>query len=178
MISSNRLLLRALEPADAELLYQWENQMELWTVSNTLVPFSRYQIKKYIEQSSLDLYQTKQLRLMIDTTAGTTPRTVGMIDLFDFDPYHNRAGVGILIHKPERKEGYAQEALSLFLEYVFNHLGIHQIYCNIAKSNTPSIHLFESLDFIKVGEKREWLKTSGGYEDELMYQKINPARQK
>jgi diamine N-acetyltransferase len=176
MITSARLLLRALEPVDAELLYRWENQMELWHVSNTLVPFSRYQIKKYIEQSSLDLYQTKQLRLKIDSLEGPTPESVGMIDLFDFDPFHNRAGVGIMIHKPRQKEGYAREALALFLGYAFNHLGLHQIYCNIPQSNVPSIHLFEALDFFLVGEKREWLKTADGYEDERMYQKINPAK--
>ncbi len=72
MIRNDKIILRALEPADADLLYQWENQMELWSVSNTLTPFSRHQIITYINQISLDIYQTKQLRLMIDIPRGAS----------------------------------------------------------------------------------------------------------
>ncbi len=173
MITGTRVLLRALEPSDADLLYEWENQMELWPVSNTLVPFSHYQVQKYIEHSSLDLYQTKQLRLMIDLRDKESPRTVGMLDMFDFDPFHSRAGVGILIHKPERQSGYAKEALTLFLDYAFNHLALHQLYCNISQNNAASISLFESLGFERVGIKKEWLRRGSGYEDEWMFQRMN-----
>ena len=39
-------------------------------------------------------------------------QAVGAVDLFDFEPYHLRAGVGILIHKAEnRGKGYAGDAL-------------------------------------------------------------------
>lgn len=67
MISNNVVVLRAVEHADVDLLYKWENDMELWPVSNTLRPFSRAQIERYVKNAALDVYQTKQLRLMIDT---------------------------------------------------------------------------------------------------------------
>ena len=34
-----KIKLRALEPEDIELLYQWENNMEIWEVSNTKTLF-------------------------------------------------------------------------------------------------------------------------------------------
>ena len=173
MIKNDNIILRALEPADADLLYQWENQMELWPVSNTLTPFSRHKIITYINQTSLDIYQTKQLRLMIDIPGQEgQQKTVGMIDLFDFDPYHRRGGIGIMIYKPERGKGYAKEAIALFTDYAFSHLGLHQVFCDISEDNLPSIKLFESLGFKFVGRKKDWRKTPDGYKDELMYQKI------
>jgi diamine N-acetyltransferase len=172
MIKNNKIILRALEPADADLLYQWENQMELWQVSNTLTPFSRHQILTYINQISLDIYQTKQLRLMIDVPQKGEQESIGMIDLFDFDPYHNRGGIGVMIYKPERGKGHAKEAVALFTEYAFKHLGLHQVFCDISEDNEASIRLFESLGFEFAGRKKEWLKTPTGYKDELMYQKI------
>ncbi|MGQ1890281.1 GNAT family N-acetyltransferase [Thermophagus sp. OGC60D27] len=172
MIKNDKIILRALEPADADLLYKWENQMEIWPVSNTLTPFSRHKIITYINQTTLDIYQTRQLRLMIDIPEGEMQKTIGMIDLFDFDPYHSRGGIGIMIHKPEREKGYAKEAVALFTDYVFNHLGLHQLYCNISEDNRASIKLFESLDFKLMGQKKDWLKTPNGFKDELMYQKI------
>jgi hypothetical protein len=51
-------------------------------------------------------------------------RTIGSIDLFDFDHFHGRAGVGILIADPaDRKKGYASAALACLVNYAFETLG-------------------------------------------------------
>lgn len=171
MIQNEEVCLRAVEPGDVELLYDWENRMELWPVSNTLTPFSKAQLARYVKNAALDVFQTKQLRLMIDALhLNDSPLTVGMIDLFDFDPFHNRAGVGIMVNSQWRGKGMAGSALRLFMGYAFNTLGLHQLYCHISASNTASIKLFESASFQLVGIKKEWLKTSSGYEDEWMFQ--------
>ncbi len=167
-MEKEELVLRALEPEDIDLLYQWENNMEIWEVSNTLTPFSRYQLKKYIEQAQLDVFQTKQLRLIIELQTSHT--VIGMIDLFDFDGFHQRAGVGIIIHQDHRQRGYAFEALQLFAEYCFNNLGLNQLYANISVKNKSSIALFEKADFKLVGIKKQWQKTKEGFVDECLYQ--------
>jgi diamine N-acetyltransferase len=107
------IVLRAPEPGDVDILYQWENDREIWKVSNTLTPFSKYILEKYIENAHLDIYQVKQLRLMIDVISeDKPPLTVGAVDLFDFDAHNLRAGVGILIgNKKDRNKGYATLAL-------------------------------------------------------------------
>lgn len=173
MIGDKTLNLRAVEPSDINLLYQWENQMEIWTVGNTLTPFSKAILEKYIKHASLDIYQTKQLRLMIDASINDEKTTIGMVDLFEFDPFHSRAGVGILINQTFRSQGYAQKALQIFLDYCFSHLGLHQIYCSVTADNEASRRLFESQGFVLSGIKKEWRKTSTGFKDEIFYQKIN-----
>ena len=95
LLKGELVALRAMEPTDLELLYRWENDSDVWTISNTRTPFSKYVLKNFIETSSQDIYTAKQLRLMIDENA--TGETIGIIDLFDFDPFHLRVGVGILI---------------------------------------------------------------------------------
>ena len=169
-MKSEELALRALEPQDIDLLYQWENNMEIWEVSNTLTPFSKHQLLKYIEQAQLDVFQTKQLRLIIELEQSHT--IIGMIDLFDFDPFHQRGGIGIIIHKKHRLKGYATEALELFCNYCFNNLALNQLYANIAASNKASIALFEKAGFELVGIKKKWQKTKDGFADECLYQKL------
>ena len=84
---------------------------------------------------------------------------------------NSRAGLGILIaQESERRKGYAKEALGLMIKYAFKHLKINQLYCNISSSNKISLNLFSSLDFILVGVKKKWNKTSDGWEDELLFQ--------
>ncbi len=170
-MKTDELVLRALEPNDIDLLYHWENDMKIWEVSNTLTPFSRHQLKAYVEQAQLDIYQTKQLRLVIELDPSHT--AVGMIDLFDFDGYHQRGGIGIIIHENFRKKGYAAEALEMFVAYCFNVLGLKQVYANISLLNKASIRLFESAGFQLIGTKKAWRKTKEGFVDELMYQRLN-----
>ncbi len=170
-MNNEELALRALEPNDIDILYQWENDMNIWEVSNTLTPFSRHQLKIYIEQAQLDIYQTKQLRLIIELEESKLP--IGMIDLFDFDPFHQRAGIGIIIHSDYQQKGHASEALNLFVTYCFNTLGLKQVYANISSNNTTSIKLFEKLGFELVGVKKAWRKTKDGFIDEALYQRID-----
>jgi len=149
--------LRALEPEDLELLYEWENNNEYWIISNTVSPFSKYTLKRYIENSHKNIYETGQLRLMIDHI--TDRQTIGTIDIFDFDSYHKRAGIGILIAKENyRGKGYATMALTCLTDYCFKTLLLHQLYCNILENNCESIDLF-----IKLGFKR-WGKRETGSE--------------
>jgi diamine N-acetyltransferase len=163
--------LRALEPEDLELLYEWENNNDNWVISNTVSPFSKYTLKRYIENSHKNIYETGQLRLMIDHIS--EKETIGTIDIFDFDAYHKRAGIGILIaNENYRRKGYASMALTCLIDYCFKTLLVHQLYCNILENNCESIDLFRKLGFKEVGTKADWIRTNDGYTSEIMFQLI------
>lgn len=173
MIGPN-LLLRAPEPSDIDTIYRWENDISIWHLGNTLTPYSRFAIEQFVLNTDHDLFTTKQLRLMIDwhqSPEGTI--SVGSIDLFDFDPFHKRAGVGILIDSKVRNKGFATEALRLLIDYCFNTLVLHQLYCNIEITNIESIRLFEKSGFERCGIKKDWLMRNGKWTSEILYQLIN-----
>jgi diamine N-acetyltransferase len=166
--------LRALEPEDLELLYEWENNDSYWVISNTVSPFSKYTIKRYLENSHKNIYETGQLRLMIEHI--TDKVAIGTIDIFDFDLFHKRAGLGILIaNEAYRRKGYASMSLTCLIDYCFKTLQLHQLYCNILANNCESIELFGKQGFIRTGIKKDWIKSSEGYLDEYLFQLINPA---
>ena len=171
LLTGNLISLRALEPEDLTFLFEMENDERFWQVSNTQVPFSKYLLKNYIEQSHQDIYQAKQLRLVIE--AQSSKKAVGMIDLFDFDPQHKRAGIGILIHPEHQQKGYASEALALLISYCFQHLELHQLYANITSDNSASIALFEKHLFKKIGVKKDWAFYNNTFTDEILYQRIH-----
>ena len=205
MLSGGAVRLRAVEPEDAELLYEWENDPAVWAVSGTTEPFSREQIQRFIERqaSGGDLLRTGQLRLMIEvpepagaaeTGAAETEaepgmtdeakaanpnrtsrmfRTVGTIDLFEYDVLHGRAGIGILIYdRSDRGRGYAADAVETLCRYARERLRMHQLWCNVGAENEASLRLFRGLGFREIGTRRDWLWTPEGYRDEIMLQKI------
>lgn len=169
MLKNDRIILRGVEPQDVNYLYNIENDISLWEVSETLIPFTRNTLKQYAE-SVHDLHAQGQFRFIIEEIETKLP--VGMIDLFDYNPVHMRAGVGIVISAESRNLGYASDALKLLIRYAKNVLMLRQLYCSMHSSNINSIKLFEGLSFKRVGERKDWFKTNEGWESELLYQRI------
>lgn len=166
-----QISLRALEPEDLELLYEWENNDAYWNLSNTLVPYSKYTLKRYLRNSHKNIYETGQLRLMIEHLEDKV--TIGTIDIYDFDAFHKRAGVGILIaDEGYRRKGYATMALTCLIDYCFKTLQLHQLYCQILANNCESMDLFRKAGFVQTGIKKDWIRTSEGYLDEYIFQLI------
>ncbi len=179
MFTSNKVRLRPPEITDIDLIYDWENNPEVWMISDTHAPFSKFVLKKYLEMAHLDIYQTCQLRMMIEATDTPDEKypTIGTIDIFDFDPYHLRCGIGILIADTKyRRKGYAAEAIRLMLDYCFKTLGCLQVYCNIPSDNVPSLNLFRKIGFETAGCRRKWLNSPNGWIDDFMMQVFNPGK--
>lgn len=173
ILTGSLVRLRALEPEDVDLLYRLENDVYVWKVSNTVVPFSKYTLRQFIENQRCDIYETRQLRLIIELVE--TQKPVGAIDLFDVDPYNCRAGVGVLIYGDQNEgQGYASQALGLLIKYSFMVLMLHQLYCSIVVQNTRSFNLFRSKGFTVIGVKKEWTRTTSNWQDEYMLQLLNP----
>ncbi len=165
-----QVYLRALEPEDLEFIYKVENDERVWEVSNTQTPYSRFLIKQYLENAHLDIYEAKQLRLVI---SNYKDEVVGLIDLFDFNPTHRRVGVGILIlDKEQRGKGYGSEALKLVINYGQTHLHLHQLYASISEENKKSIDLFTKAGFKYIGQRKDWTIVNGKFKNENLYQHL------
>ena len=171
-LKGKNIYLRALEPEDLEFVYTIENNESIWEVSNTQTPYSRFLIRQYLENAHQDIYEAKQLRLVICKNQDF--EAVGLIDLFDFDPRNNRAGVGILIqNSTNRNSGIGTEALDLLIQYAFTKLNLHQLYANIDLENEASLALFTNFGFQNIGIKKQWNLINGRYKDEALFQLIN-----
>lgn len=170
-LQGERVRLRALEPEDLTRLYRWENNSAWWETGNTVVPYSRYLLTQYIEESHRDIYESKQQRFMIAFLPDG--ETVGMIDLFDFDPRHRRAGVGILIDTAYRRRRIAREALELLARYAFRFLRLHQLYAHVSVRNEASRRLFSSCGFAVAGRLADWSFAGAGYADVLIMQRVD-----
>ncbi|MGI9547044.1 MAG: GNAT family N-acetyltransferase [Flavobacteriaceae bacterium] len=163
--------LRALEPEDLNFLYKLENNPEIWEVSGTLTPYSKHVLQLYLKNSHRDIFEVKQLRLCI---CNNENEVIGLIDLYDYDPKHRRAGVGIIImEKDQRNRGAGTEALSLMIKYAFSILDLRQIYANVGEENAASIKLFGKLGFENAGLKKDWIRAGSSYKSEYLFQKIN-----
>ncbi len=172
-LTGQRAKLRALELSDIDFLYEWENDCSIWMLSNTTAPVSRFVLEQYLMNAHQDIFTTKQLRLMIEAQLDSKYIPVGLIDLFDFDPNHLRAGIGVLIIDQYRQKKIATEALGLLVGYCFEVLKLHQLFCHVNLSNKASLRLFKNMGFQVSGRLKEWNRGENSWNDVVVMQLIN-----
>lgn len=161
--------LRSPEPEDLELMYAMENDTTLWSVGNATLPYSRYTLRQYLEQSCQNLFAERQARFIIELAGG---ETAGMIDLADFDPLNSRAEVCIGLLGRHRGKGIATRALALLCDYALKKLHINQLFAFIPEWNEESLRLFEKNGFKKSALLKEWQRTEKGFNDVFLVQKL------
>jgi diamine N-acetyltransferase len=167
-----KVRLRSPEPEDVDFIYHLENNPEIWHLGDNYFPFSKFDIENYVISTPKDIYKLNQLRLIIEKLSDE--KTIGTIDLFNFQPVSRRVAIGIIIEAGERGKGYAADALQIVTGYCFAKLNLHQVYAGILENNRPSIRLFENCGFRHSGTQSDWVLTDGQWLDLLFYQLFNP----
>ena len=170
LLENEKIKLRAVEPEDLDILYRWENNPDYWHAGELRTPHSKFELKQYILSAGKNIYENKQIRFMIELKMSC--ETVGTIDLFDFDAFNSRVGVGLLIDEPQRGNGLAEESLKLIEEFVFCYLKINQLYAHVAETNEISEKLFLKRNFLKTGILKQWISTENGFADVTLFQKF------
>ena len=151
----DEIILRALEPEDLDVLYSVENDIELWSVGYTTVPYSRYLLHNYIANSTCDIYADRQMRLMAETADGG--EVVGIVDITGYEPRHNRAELGLVVRKQYRNMGYGNQIVEKMIEYAHEVIHLHQLYVVVDTDNTASIELFKNCGFLVSHYLKDWL---------------------
>lgn len=166
----NKLILRAPERDDVDMMYVWENSDDGWMYGIARAPYSKVMLINYVENYDANPYSSGQLRLLaIEESSG---RAVGMVDLYDIDIYHQRALVGIIVDASRRHEGVGKKVLECLEHYCFTRLGLCQLGAFVVESNVPSAALFESAGYSNVGSIPQWQRTASGFESIRIYHKI------
>ena len=170
------ITLKAIEPSDVLTLLKWENDQDIWSVSETVEPLSKYKLDTYIRQTlTLDVFGLRQLRLMIHKVISSDhdiTEPIGTIELFEFNPIHKHAGLGIMLLKEYQGQGIGKIVLDQFLAYCSEKLQVHSVYANMSETNINSIKFFENYGFEKVAEYKEFFYENGKFVSQLTYQLI------
>ena len=110
-------------------------------------------------------------RMQLAARVGET--LVALVELYNYDPVHRRAEVGIVVDTPYRFQGYGADALRELERYVQQHLALHLLYCDILEDNLVSQHLFAKCGYVQCGRFTEWVSDEeGNYHDVVRYQKL------
>lgn len=173
-------LLRALEPEDLALLYEIENDPEMWQHGGTRVPYSAYTLRQYLEQQTNDLSRDLQLRLAIvdpDAPVEASKRpAIGFADLQNYDPLNDRAEIGIVLHPSYRGRGLSERVLEALTSYAHEQFGIRVLYAIVAVDNLPVVALFRKAQYTETCPLPSWLRVGNERKDAILFVRAIPGK--
>lgn len=163
------LKLRALEPEDLEHLVQWEaDHVE---AGLRVAPYSRSVLKRYLNASHRDFWEAEQVRFVL---ASATGQALGLFDVFNANPIHQRAEVAVLIDPMYRGKGLGRMGLRLVEAWAFDRVGLHSLYAEVFIENTAALNVFKSSGYDASGVLKAWYRVGREFRDVQVFQRFKP----
>jgi RimJ/RimL family protein N-acetyltransferase len=149
-IKGQRLILRDdHRDSDDDDFFRWLN-LEEWKYydepDQPFQPISREEFDKRIKKQSKGTSSSSNSKgWHIDTVEG---QHIGWVNYYNWDQEEESAFVGISIPEEENwGKGYGTEALSLFLNFLFNSLGLKTIRTATWTGNKRMVHCAQKAGF-------------------------------
>ena len=128
--------------------------------------------KKPLTAASLEAYvesQNNSSNMLLGIFENNTNTHVGNIRLYSIIPIHNKADLGMILHRDYVGKGYAAEALKLLLKHAFETTNLNRIQSCIVDVHERAIKLYEKLGARKEGVLGEGFYYRNRYHDLYVY---------
>lgn len=167
-ISGNRILLRAIESKDNDMLLELINDEKTeYLLGGWSFPVSSKNQEDWTNNLTLD---KNILRCAIEVNN----KAIGVIMLTEIDYKNGNAEIHVKISvNNSRGKGFGTEALNTLTQYAFDELRLKCIYARVSSVNQASQNLFKKCGFVLEGVMKKRIYKKGKYIDLISYSKIN-----
>lgn len=169
IFQTNRLQIRPVDVKDAEAMFKYRSDPETNRFLS-LIPKSSDDIYSFIKKTNpkINIPGSWFQFVIIETDSDQLIGDIG-VHFLDDGSDNRQVEIGYTLDKDFRGKGYANEALSKIIDYLFGQLKKHRITASIDPKNTNSIKLIEKLGFRKEAHFIESLFFHGEWADDVIY---------
>lgn len=169
-MNTERLVLRKMEVADSEMLFQLWSDPLVTRFMNIERFTSETQATEMIQLFNQLHRDNQAIRYSIFNKE--TNELIGSCG-FNYVDYENaKAEVAYDISRNFWRRGFASEAVSSLLHHAFSAMGLNRIEAKVDPDNTNSIKLLRRLNFQFEGTLRQSEQVSNKFFDLNMYSKL------
>lgn len=169
-IYGEKVVLRAIEPADCVLLLEMINDPETEKMlGGSSFPISAAAQAKWIADQ---IGRSDVLRCIV-ADRNTPEKGVGTVILSDIDYKNGVAQVHIKLGLDCRGKGYGTDALKAVVDYAFRQMRLHCVYAHVLEHNEASQKLFRKCGFQREGRLQARAYKNGSYMDAISYSIVN-----
>lgn len=160
-----RIYLRALEIDDYKISIEWRKDDQIWEMLGGPKYFvSEAYEKKWVENA---IFNSKDVKLAICLLEND--KYIGNVYMTNIDEINRSCHSHVLIgDKKYWGKGYAREALTKAIEYMFNERNIHRIQANVLESNEQSLKMHKKCGYKIEGLLRNAVFKAGRYQNQYV----------
>ena len=144
-LTTKRLLLRQLQPGDAEEIFQLRSDEKVSVLIDRPIATSIEDARQFINK----IIAAQAMMWVI--TLKDNPKLIGTIVYWNIVQEKDQAEVGYELLPQYRGQGIMQEALLKVIEFGFETLGLKTIVADPKAINERSVRLLEKCGFVKKG---------------------------
>ena len=167
MLRGAKVVLRAVERDDVEVLAGWAQDYDTWpqVTDKPYVPKTVADTLRAFDAEGSEDYRATGKHVPFAITAAD--QLVGGVALWDID-LHNRCGhLGISLGPDFRGLGYGSDACRVLLRYAFVDRGLHRVQLEVLADNTTALTSYRAVGFVEEGRMRESAWVTGAFVDEV-----------
>lgn len=162
-----RLLLRPLQPQDADALFGIYSDPEFMRYWSSAPWTSIDQATALIERDRRELAAGEHLR--VGVVRADTGELIGTGSLFRLDAQCRRAEIGYGIARQHWRQGFMNEAVTALIDFAFGPMALNRLEADIDPRNLASARSLEKLGFTREGLLRERWIVAGEVSDSALY---------
>lgn len=166
-IETARLILRRLEPTDAEMMFR------NWTSDPEVTRYLRWDAHQQVEEAERMLQQWLSRYASEDTYYWAITlkdgEMIGSIGVEITSEFDRQGSLGYKIGSRWWHQGYAREAAQAVIEYLFQHTELERLDAFHAVENAASGRVMEAAGMRYEGLLRRYYRTRDGFHDCALY---------
>ncbi|MFE6973078.1 GNAT family N-acetyltransferase [Streptomyces sp. NPDC057682] len=166
-LHTDRLRLRAFEPADADALFALHSDAHVLRYWDSPPWNDRGRAERFIAVCREMAVQGTGTRLAVDRASDGA--FLGWCTVAQWDPVHRSASLGYCYSEAAWGHGYATEAAGALLGWAFDTLDINRVQAEADTRNGASARVLEKLGFVREGTLREDCVVDGVVSDSWVF---------
>jgi RimJ/RimL family protein N-acetyltransferase len=167
-LETERLILRQFREPDLEMFLSYRNDPDVAKYQGWSIPYPREKGIEFVQKMSVAIPgQSKWLQIAIELKS--THQMIGDVAFFIKREDERQAMIGYSLARPSWGNGYASEAISGLLAYLFDELDLNRVVAECDEENVASWRLLERLGFRREAHLIENLFFKGAYCNEYHY---------
>lgn len=167
-LETRRLLLRQFKPSDLQAFLAYRNDPDVAKYQGWEYPYPREKAVDFVQKMS-NAVPAHSEWLQIALELKSTGALIGDVAFFVKREDERQAMIGYSLARPFWRHGYASEAVSRLLAFLFEEIRLHRVSAECDVENIHSWRLLEKLGFRREAHLIENIFFKGAYGSEYHY---------